>query len=192
MDSRLPGSQLLNVYCRNALLRQCKGSVRRGELRIDGCYHPAVIQGAFDDCGDWSLFRKGGWSHGILEIRDQSTLARMLSFQVIVSSFRHAHADAALVFLGASQMLIGSCMQDLSGCSASKRANGCYAVSSRGDGWAWICCEQTPFKISHSRARTGPHTYTFAATSRASIPRCASVSHACVVLNASSFACRLA
>ena len=83
MDSRLPGSQLLNVYCRNSLLRQCKDTVRRGELRIDGCYHPSVIQDAFDDYGQWNLFRKHGWSHGILEIRDQATLCRMLSFQVV-------------------------------------------------------------------------------------------------------------
>ena len=68
--------------------------MRRGEFKIDGFYHPSVIQGAFDDCGDWRIARKGGWSHGILQIRDQSTLARMLSFQVIRYSFAHAKLHA--------------------------------------------------------------------------------------------------
>ena len=38
-------------------------------------------------------------------------------------------------------------MQDLARSAASKRANGSLAVSSRGDGWAWICCDDIPFKI---------------------------------------------
>ena len=87
MDSRLPGSQLVNVYCRNALLRQCKGTVRRGEFKIDGFYNPSVIQDAFGGYGEWRIARKGGWSHGIHEIRDQATLARMLSFQLSNSLF---------------------------------------------------------------------------------------------------------
>ena len=40
-----------------------------------------------------------------------------------------------------------SSVQDLTGCAASKRANGSLAVSSRGDGWAFICSEKIPFNV---------------------------------------------
>ena len=112
-------SELLKIFTRTCLLRQCRYPPSDGLLRIEGVYAPNVIRDAFDNIGDWSERREGTDWIGRVEIDSLNSLASLLDFQSLKS------------------------------CSLSQRAHGCMAVSTRGEGWAWMASPSRPLVLHY-------------------------------------------
>ena len=175
-------ADLLRSFARAALLRQCRYPARQGSQQIQGVYAPSIIREAFSNIGAWSETRASAEWVGRCEITSQSTLAGLLDFQVnqehaslarplshVVCIFWHAnrpcsrlhlfgvHADcfraiaySVHVCLVHAHVLF---LQSVPSCTMAQRANGSMAVSTRGDGWAWVACPSRPFVLQYKATR---------------------------------------